>query len=1308
MSKTNSEIRSELHEWLNRTFLGPLNVNEEGVADVEEIIEFSPKDLYTTGILYPQQESVEDIYLDTEEDYMETESGNEDFNNEAAKDEAHTKKQKLKTIDDDEEELRLTTEFNPSSIAISFLVPKNSIFSIHCHFGKYLNLKETKSSSFKRVHYEMKCSIETGSNGFSVKDLSIEGWKQIGSGNYLVFNSKDSSAKLKVVARGVSNNFSKSSTIVTISLINDRKVVKRETKKVASCLFQPKIKVSSDKGFDFLPDNTDLSSLTQEEVELKFLYRNYKNYGMGHGCSVNWTRQDDKIIIVESEILPNEEINGVDFDTMELQEIDDILFMKKLTDCNSDYSENFLKSKLHAFVDAYSGWIIQQKENSSNESFNSDFKSAAERLISNCESLRDRMKKGIELLDKPNVRRAFLDANKAMFYQRVMSDFSKHRLREGRVLSNNDSKDDELPEFDSIPYNSESGIVWKNGKYDPPKDNQESNWFMAKWRPFQLAFLLSQIEGVVDENSDDRNTVDLLWFATGGGKTEAYLGLIAFTIFYNRQKPNADDQGVNVMMRYTLRMLNKQQFSRANILICACEIIRSRNSETYGNMRISNGLWVGRSFTPNKHLGSKDFPGNIDLLQKYKNDIENKKPSIEGAYSPPVFSCPCCGNKLVKEKQGNDKKEDEVVGRWGYNQIKHKFKNKPFPTNENVTNPFYMHCTNTRCHFHIADSEFKLTKNNNSDFIDRTLPIYYVDEEIYEVRPTLLFSTVDKYAQLAWKKECFRLFNYDSELVRIAPPPSLIVQDELHLISSSLGTIYSLFEFVINELCIDRGIGPKVVGATATVRNAKQQCINIYNRTNYSQFPPSGINVDDSFYSRKKEKDEKARIYVGLMPTGFTATTAKLRLDSILIEGVNKIVNAPNEKLDNYYTLLAYFNTVKELGKYRTLLEDDMVAYRKFLSSKFTTLFTGYNPDRVKELSSQMTADDINTGLERLEKVRLHRIDTSNEVVSFLNSIGVRTNKDIELTKRSFNWLPIITDNFSYLSNWKFLSKHCYLNNGMKVKGFPQKGDEVELLKANQLIEKCCQVFKEVISNEINEEDLDPVKVAIATNMIAVGVDIPRLNVMSISGQPKTSAEYIQASSRVGREVPGIVFTLYNQAKNRDRSYYESFKDYHQAYYRNVESTSVTPFSLPALEKTMDTIVIALARARYFKGSDSAIMDSQAEGVVREIGKDLIHRYESIRDTLENSFEEEKLSKSEFISNLVEELIERWKKQGNVKFTSFYDIMKNNKLSEENLASILFMDSKYRDHHLTQEKLFAMTSLRDVDTSSKVKIKSYI
>ncbi len=269
------------------------------------------------------------------------------------------------------------------------------------------------------------------------------------------------------------------------------------------------------------------------------------------------------------------------------------------------------------------------------------------------------------------------------------------------------------------------------------------------------------------------------------------------------------------------------------------------------------------------------------------------------------------------------------------------------------------------------------------------------------------------------ENEAFRLFNLNEDFSRFSSPPCLIVQDELHLISSSLGTIYSLFEFVVDELSTVNGIGPKIVGATATVRNAKQQCIKIYNRKNYAQFPPVGIDIDDSFYSRKKTEDPEGRLYVGVMGSGNTSTTSKLRLDSLIYEGVNTLTEVSNKVLDNYYTLLSYFNTVKELGKYRTLLEDDMSAYRKFISRHLGNFYLPYNPDRITELSSQMSADQINSSLDTLENIRLQDIDTSSSIIEFLGSIGINSLKDLELSKYyKRRWFNIISDYRLILKNF--------------------------------------------------------------------------------------------------------------------------------------------------------------------------------------------------------------------------------------------------------------------------------------------------
>ncbi|OEY71968.1 helicase-related protein [Salegentibacter salarius] len=1298
MSKSNSLIREDLFEWINRTYLGPYKVTESGYPDLEEAIDFSPKDLYTTGILYPQVRELEDLFSE-EVETVETETDlNLDEDNKKDSVNNGVKKGNRKIVDDEEEELKLTTEFNPSSLAISFLCEENQKIHLKIKYGKYFPV-QNGDSSYKRSHFEVDINFRCTSEGVINESHKVEGWKKSESGTKLIsLTSTDDTAKVKIISRNsYTQNGAASLKVITVSLINSRFCVRKEQKKVNHLLFQPEIKVNSTQGFQSFPDLTNLEKLTEEEKEIKFLYRGYKNFGQGHGCAVDWKKQDNKVVEICSAVLPNEKINGVDFNPEELDGIDNILYMKVLSKAQSKAEKEDLFEQLNQFILAYEKWIGIQEEEIQKEKLNLEYQESAKKILDKCRDLYSRMQTGIDLLRKdPTILKSFLDANKAMFYQRVMADFAQHRRLSNRILSNDNRFDDPLPEFDKIPFDAASNSIWENGKLNA-KLSTDSKRKLAKWRPFQLAFILSQIQGATDIESEDRDTVDLLWFSTGGGKTEAYLGLIAFTIFYQRQTTSFQDSGVTVMMRYTLRMLNKQQFSRANILICSCELIRFNNPSLYGTTRISNGLWVGGTTTPNKHTGSDNYPGNNDYLQKYKERTEAKRFN-EGNYSPPVFTCPCCGNKLVKEIHKNESGQISVVGRWGYHQIENVLNRRPFPNQ----NPFYLHCTNTKCHFHVGENEFKLRRNDNSSFMERTLPIYYVDEDIYSYRPTLLFSTVDKYAQLAWRKECFHLFNFNSEFKRMADPPSLIVQDELHLISSSLGTIYSLFEFVIDLLCTEKGIQPKIVGATATVRNARQQCIKIYNRKKYAQFPPSGIQIDDSFYSRKKTEDANARLYMGVMPAGFTSTTAKLRLDSILLEGTDQITNAANENADNYYTLLAYFNTVKELGKYRTLLEDDMVSYRRFLSLKLGKFFKQYDPDRIIELSSQMNSDQINRGLEVLEKIKLHSINEKDPIIQFLNSISIRSSKDLEDTRFktgwSFSWLRIINE------YWDHLKPLCGLQEDMRVNSLNSEDDRE---RARRLLDHCCNLFLEKINEVKGLNNEDPIKVALSTNMISVGVDIPRLNVMSISGQPKTTAEYIQASSRVGREVPGVVFTLYNPAKNRDRSHYENFKDYHQAYYKYVEATSVTPFSLPALEKTIDSVLISLMRGLYIKEDADATLYPDREEKVRELGELLFQRFCAIEENLENVDPEMIARREKAMNEIVEDVIKRWKSRSNLTFTSFWDVMKN-PLAEDKLRWNLFTDPKYRDHHLTQDMLFAMSSLRDVDTSSNIKLKSYI
>ena len=300
------------------------------------------------------------------------------------------------------------------------------------------------------------------------------------------------------------------------------------------------------------------------------------------------------------------------------------------------------------------------------------------------------------------------------------------------------------------------------------------------------------IESIVNDSCDDRTLVDLIWFPTGGGKTEAYLGLTAFTIFYRRLSNLEVSSGTTVIMRYTLRLLAAQQFTRASTLICACEYIRvdatSRKPKygryPLGDDRITIGLWIGGDHTPNKDDQAKS---NLnELLKSSTEELEYKKDRYNKFQ---VLKCPWCGTKLVQDVVNHKKK-----GVFGY-----RMKN-----NRHLE----LYCPQESCFFNLEGS----------------LPIQVVDEELYDNPPTLLFGTVDKFAMLPWNPKIGAFFG-------IGTPnrsPELIIQDELHLISGPLGTMVGLYEAAIDALCKSKGISTKIIASTATIRRAVEQCASLY------------------------------------------------------------------------------------------------------------------------------------------------------------------------------------------------------------------------------------------------------------------------------------------------------------------------------------------------------------------------------------------------------------------------------------------------------------------------------------------------
>lgn len=785
-------------------------------------------------------------------------------------------------------------------------------------------------------------------------------------------------------------------TLFTITLINTNKS-KRE-KSCDECFFQTHFKAravnSSTEFLDYNIHNKYTDEL--EELSNAMLYRNYKTYATGHGCAVSWSNVDsDRVNELNTEIIPYKEVPQLKFEINEISDILPVLSMKNLSDL-STLSKTEIIDLLFKFCQKYDKWI--QDTNKLKDSLDSDFIDVANRHLNNCSIALKRMKVGVDLLNTDeNVFRSFQLANTAMYMQRLHSELQSQ-----------------------LKYPNEDAILWPRYK----EMNDEKAAKAASWRPFQLAFILLNIEGIANKESEDRDITDLIWFPTGGGKTEAYLGVSAYTIFLRRITKKELSGGTTIIMRYTLRLLTSQQFQRASTLICACEKIRKENPEELGKDTISIGLWIGSDSTPN------EINEALRVKDKLVAGTEDKNPFQ-------VLNCPWCGTKLSREKIGKVNK-----GSWGYKKgLRPK--------------RFIIHCTELTCDF------------NNE------LPIRIVDEDIYNNPPTLLFGTVDKFALMPWKKEISNIFALDDNNENLTP--ELIIQDELHLISGPLGTVVGLYETALDALCSAKGVKPKIIASTATIRRAEDQVKALYNRS-VSQFPPPGINAEDSFYARQDSLEEKpGRLYAGILSTGRTLTTTQIRAMAALLQYMKEL-DYSEEVLDKYWTLVGYFNTLKDIGKTSTLADDDIKDQVRRISRRRRVETRVYY--EAEELTSRKKAEEIPKILEKL--------------------------------------------NVAYPSN--------------------------------------------------------AIEILLASNMISVGVDVDRLGLMIVVNQPKTTSEYIQATSRVGRKYPGLIFTLYDGARSRDRSHYEMFTAYHQAFYRYVEPTSVTPFSGPARDRGLHAVLVTLVR----------------------------------------------------------------------------------------------------------------------------------
>lgn len=880
---------------------------------------------------------------------------------------------------------------------------------------------------------------------------------------------------------------------VTVMLVNELEEVPA---KANHCIFQSRIEINTHNNcFSFVESNPnpDIHLMDEEECSLELLYRHKKIYGTGLGTSVDWDIDEQGKGSVWNDFFPIEEIPAMNFSLPKNRVItNNELSMKYLSDLNSIDKDTKISS-MYSLVDLYKSWVVDLEKTAS--LLDTKYISAASKNIAECRRAYERMYAGIKTLkENETAYKAFLLANRAMFMQRVhitmQSDMAKKSA-------------------DRYPEDEEISDWLRNMDYYKEDDAS------CRWRPFQIAFLLMDINSIVYDESPERNIVDLIWFPTGGGKTEAYLGLTAFAIFYRRLTHSKEAAGTTVIMRYTLRLLAAQQFTRAATLICACEYIRQQCEKKHrkypiyslGKEPISIGLWIGGTHIPNRNEGKNSASYHLEKLKNVSKHyyVRSEK---ERHNKFQVLKCPWCGTKMVKDDRNN-----KLVGEWGYNMGSGKH--------------FYMFCPQEDC-----------------DFTNK-LPIQIIDDELYRNPPTLLFGTVDKFAMMPWDGRIGAFFGIGSN----NRAPELIIQDELHLISGALGTVVGIYETAVDGICGQKGVYPKIIASTATIRRAKEQCSVLYNRE-VVQFPAPGLDAEDSFFAREStidyEKGIYGRKYIGIMPSGKTKAMTEIRMMAALMQKAYTM-DLPDEIKDKFWTLTVYFNSLKDLGKASTLVDDDV---KDFIIRTANRMFTTRRLIvRADELTSRVSTTELNETLDKLEKIE-------------------------------------------------------YSKENMEAKQYASS-------------------------------------VLLATNMISVGIDVARLNVMLMVGQPKLTSEYIQASSRVGRSFPGLCFIQYDATKSRDRSHYERFRSYHESFYRFVEPTGATPFSKPARERALHAVLTAMIRQKeeWKDDKDAQKFDmGDLEKSISEIQEFVLNRIKSINARSENQLKDD----IEDVRSEMQEFFEKW------------------------------------------------------------------
>ncbi|KAA1054429.1 DISARM system helicase DrmA [Azospirillum argentinense] len=973
----------------------------------------------------------------------------------------------------------------PSSMGLTFCVDGDvKRIEVEARWGKYVRVYDHEHTKLvnKKIKDEEGNIVRTEQTGMKVKV-----WQRVPCGGRFSIDltegvighrAPDAEHPEVRVQGAIRGKNATGGRLVTLFFVNAQQ--EPEENKDSAWVFQPELIVraagdTSDKAI--FRRRTSLSGRDDDDERraLEMIYRRQVEFAVGHGVAVHAETDSEDVeraVEVRTVVMPQFEVPVTETPGVRLEDRAAMraMFDKGHLDMEvlATLDRADLVAALSVLARDYDDWIDEQRVRIGVDVVGHDVQAAA--ALDRCKEIQRRLEEGLQVLaDTGNAKAlaAFRFANRAMARQRIHSMFA---------LSQRRGEEKSLSDFERRKNRS--------------------------WRPFQLAFVLLSIPSLADPTHKDRTKpieayADLLWFPTGGGKTEAYLGVAAFAMGIRRLQRHLGgydgSRGLTVIMRYTLRLLTLQQFQRASTLICAMELLRQEalagGDEALGTEPFTIGLWVGNKVTPGTTADSHQ------VIQ----DIRNPERFDAGGTSPAqLTSCSWCGCPI---SANHDVEVDMAAKR----------------------TTIYCGDKKGRCEF---------SKGKSSKRAHPGLPVLVVDEEIYHRPPSMMIATVDKFALMAWRGETRTLFGRattecprhgllwpdadctgthraykalpKTTVKTITPirPPDLIIQDEFHLISGPLGTMVGLYETAINDLCMwkigELTIQPKIVASTATVRKANEQINNVFMRR-VTVFPPHGLDVSDNFFSVQRSIGLlPGRRYLGICSPGSSRPAMLIRVYTATLTASQALFDRFGQAADPYMTTVGYFNSLRELGGMRRLAEDDVQtrSYRVQMSLVDRPGLAQRSVVSIRELTSRVSSRDIPKSLDDLE-------------------IKFKAAFDPALGRHVTKW---------------------------------------------------------------DDGETRAIDVVLATNMLSVGVDVNRLGLMVVNGQPKGTAEYIQATSRVGRSFPGLVCTVLTWARPRDLSHYETFEHYHATFYKHVEAQSVTPFSPRAMDRGLTGTMLSLMR----------------------------------------------------------------------------------------------------------------------------------